>query len=83
VQALKSNPSNCPKFKNKKLTPVTLATQGAARANSLRNPILKKVYHKKGLKSHMFSLMWIIDLQKMQQCYGTRVTLRGGCAREG
>jgi hypothetical protein len=27
--------------------------------------------------------MWIVDLKQIQQYYGTQVTLRGGCAREG
>jgi hypothetical protein len=27
--------------------------------------------------------MWITDLPEMHQCYGTQVTVRGGCAQEG
>jgi hypothetical protein len=48
----------------------------------LENIILSEVSQGQKAKSHMFSLVWIIDLKQMQQCYGTWVTLRGGGALE-
>jgi hypothetical protein len=44
----------------------------------LENIILSEVSQAQKAKSHIFSLMWNIDIIQMQQYYETLVTLRGG-----
>jgi hypothetical protein len=49
----------------------------------LENIILSEVSQAQKAKNLILLHIQIIELQQMQQYYGTRVTLKGGHAREG